>query len=195
MDNEMNNIDKLYAKKFSKFESQISAEDWTKLSTKLSKTNFLKFSFTTFNAYFLSAIVTFAAAATYFGVTNINLSNKNKKLEEKIEILQEKQIKNDIEPLLIDTFDIEGPQHEEQFEVDNDNIIATKPIETTTANKEFLEKQQEKDSINTKIDTTSILEPDTQSIPQKKIIRVKKMVYVKQNKVIVKDTVTVKKKE
>jgi hypothetical protein len=89
MENEKNYIDKLYSDKFSKYESNISDDEWAKLSIKLSKVNFLKFSFTTFNAYFLLAIVTFVAAVIYFGINNFNISKKNEKLNDKIETFQD----------------------------------------------------------------------------------------------------------
>jgi hypothetical protein len=195
MENEKNYIDKLYSDKFSKYESNISDDEWAKLSIKLSKVNFLKFSFTTFNAYFLLAIVTFVAAVIYFGINNFNISKKNEKLNDKIETFQDQQIKNDIEPLIIDTFDIEETKLNTQSKITDIKPVTFEPTKKTTVEKEPSKKQSEKNPINTKTDTSSVLKPDTQSIPKKKIIRVKKKVFIKQDKVIIKDTVTVKKKE
>jgi len=190
MDNRKDYIDKLYSEKLGKFESKISTDDWSKLSPKLAKSNFLKFSFVTFNAYFLTAIVSFATAATYLGVNNIKQSKIIERLEDKIEVLQEQQIKNNIEPLLLDTFAIEEP------EVDDIEVVETKPIKKIEEKIEQLPKQLKGDSINTKKDSLVVAKPDTSRIKPKKVIRrIKKKVFVKQDKVVIKDTVKVMKRE
>ncbi len=189
-------IDKLYSDKLSKFESNISAEDWTKLSTKLSRVNFFKFSLTSFNAYFLSAIVSFAAAAAYFGTNNLNLSEKIELLENKIELLQELQQKQQDknESLPLDTFKVEEPIIVEKVETKNEENITSPP------KKEIIETEQQSEKL--KIDSTAIkkdslvaTKSDTSTIkPKKNIRRIKKQVIIKQDKVVIKDTVVIKKK-
>ena len=195
MEKDKDYLDKLYSNKFSKFESNISADDWTKLSTKLGKTNFLKFSFTTFNAYFLGVIVSLASAGAYLGVNNVSLLKKNEKLEDKIEVLKEQQIKNDIDPLVVDTFIIEEPEVDENTEV-NDIIFETKPIKRIEEKAEQLPDQLKVDLVNTKKDSLVLVKPDTSIVKHKKVIRrIKKKVFVKQDKVIIKDTVKVRRIE
>ena len=188
-------VDKLYSDKFSKFESNISSDDWTKLSTKLGKTNFLRFSFTTFNAYFLSAIISFAAVAAYFGVNNVNLSNKIEKLEDKIEVLIEQQNLNDKEPLLHDTFTIEEPKMNVQDEITDKVVVKTKPLNKVKNEIELFPEKAKIDSTIMLSDSLAIAKPDTTIVKPKKVIRIKKTVYVKQNQVIIKDTVKIKKQE
>jgi hypothetical protein len=190
-------IDKLYSDKFSKRESNISTDDWDKLSAKLGKTNFLKFSFTTFNAYFLSAIISFAAAATYMGVSNVSLSKKIEKLENKIEVLQEQQKINELEPLLPDTTATKEPKINELDETLPDEVVVeTKPFNKVKNKTEIVPEKAKVDSIKTKKGSLVTEKPDTAVVKPKKVIkRIKKKVFVKKDKVIIKDTIKIRKHE
>ncbi len=179
MDNKKDYIDKLYSDKLGKFESDVSNNDWSQLSTKLGKTNFLKFSFATFNIFFVGIIVSFAAAGIYLGVTNIRLSNKIEILEDKIEVQQDQKKKNDIKPLLQDTSYIEESLIYEQEKETDVEITNIKPIEKN------IEKK----------DSLTLPKHNTSSVKPKKVIRrIKKQVIIKQKDVIIKDTVTMRKK-
>jgi hypothetical protein len=93
MHNDKDDIEQLFSKKFEKYEAGSSEQEWLDLSVKLSKVNFLKFSFVSFNIYYLAVIITLAGTTAYSGFKNHQLSRKVHQLESSIQsIQQEKQL-------------------------------------------------------------------------------------------------------
>jgi hypothetical protein len=195
MDND-NYIDKLFSEKFEKFESQTLEEDWNKLNSKLSKSNFLKFSVATFNVFYLAVFLSFAGTATYFGVNNAIKSNKIKTLENKVEVLQKQVNKNEIPNLNIDSIVTE--KKDDKPELNNNkalNIKAKNEVPQNISNDKvnvmtnLPQLSLKKDSVSIKPDSSLVNKPNTQ-----KITRVKKTIVIKKDKVLLKDTVRIKKK-
>lgn len=220
MDKENNYIDKLYSEKFElysekfeKFEFQTSNEDWDKLNSKLSKSNFFKFSFATFNMYFLIGFISFAATASYLGVTNIKLSKKNEILKNKIEVLIEQQNENEAFPVIADSVAIENFEDEQEVDIEQeaeDNIGTIEVPENNKDNKVKVilpQLSSKNDSVYAKPDSSSVMlsseknstivKPDSSSVivpKTQKVKRVKKTIYIKKDKVIITDTVVIKRK-
>jgi hypothetical protein len=196
MDNEFDYIDKLYSEKFDKFEDQTSGSEWDRLDSQLGKSNFLKYGFATFNVFYLAAFLTFAGTATFLGVKSIKQSTEIRKLEHKVEVLQKQVNQNETYPVLADSAATKSQEEKPE------NKIETKPVEkkeTSIAiqninnSKENLSSNKptlnlKKDSVYTKLDTSSTIKKEPV-----KINRVKKTVYIKKDNVIVKDTVRIKK--
>jgi len=194
MDSEKDYIDKLYSEKFEKFEFHSSGDDWSKLNGKLGKSNFLKFSFATFNIFFLGALLAFAGTATFLGVTNIKKSEKIEELEKKVEIFQEKENKSI--PSLVDSIIIENQDNRTEISDEikalnaaNKNEVLQKLSETKekTIAPEIVIK---KDSVHAKTDSATHIKSEPP-----KINKVKKTIFIKKDKVVLKDTVVIKKKE
>jgi len=198
MDKESDFLDKLYSEKFDKFEDQAFDNDWIKLSSKLGKSNFLKFSFVTFNVFYLAVILTFAATSTYMSVSNIIKTKKIQNLEKKIEELQQKQDTTEAFALTNDSIIIENTGQE--AEVKNEiNLLKNENKKELKQNRdeEKADKSIAKSQIGTAKDSVFI-KPDSSSVNRivpVKINKVKKTIFIKQNKVLVKDTVVIKKKE
>jgi len=203
MGSEQNYIDKLYSDKFGGFEMQSSAEDWAALSTKLGKANFLKFSFATFNAYYLTVIIVLTITAIFFVATNLNLNNKIEDLENQIEELNQPEIINLEQAPIIDSNLVE-PDVKEVATIDKNalkrEIKKNQQEDVNVSENQELKPERNKSSIEK--DTTSVIKPivveKSDSIaakaPTKKIKRIKKTVFVKKEPVIVNDTVTINKK-
>lgn len=193
MHNEKNYIEKLYAQKFGHYEPQTSEDDWNKLNSKLSRSRFLKFSFTTFNIFYLTVLFAFASTVSYLGVENHQLNRKVQLLEENIETIhnQERQTPQ----LLSDTLSVEK-QEVLQEPKNTTNVPASKPTEpqnieyTSPRVSTILQNQVSKaDSVSVKLDTASTIKSEPPRIK-----RVKKTIFVKQDKIIVKDTFVITKK-
>jgi hypothetical protein len=191
MDNEKDYLDKLYSEKFEKFEFQSTGDDWNQMNSKLGKSNFLKFSFATFNIFILGALIAFAGSATYFGVNHIIQSNKIESLEKKIEVLQDQVNKNEPKSIIIDSASIEKNEKKQEF-IDASKGKKGESIDNIKENKNekivLTEANTKKDSIIVKPD--SIFKAEAQ-----KIKKVKKTVFIKKDKVLVTDTVRIKKKD
>lgn len=215
MDNEKDYIDNLYSDKFKNFEFQSSSEDWDLLNSKLSKSNFFKFSFATFNMYFLVGFISFAATASYLGVTNIKLSKKNEILENKIEVLIEQKKQNEVYPILIDSLELENFEDEPDIDIGQETEDNFENVEVPENKKDKLIKptiilpqiNSKNDSVYTKPDSLAIklssnkdsafVKPDSSAVivPKiQKVKRVKKTIYIKKKNVIITDTVVIKKK-
>jgi hypothetical protein len=193
MNTEQDYIDKLYSEKFEKFEFQNSDEEWNRLNSKLGRSNFLKFSFATFNMYFLIIFVAFAGTASYLGVTSIKKSQEIKKLEEKLEILQKQGNKNQINLIYSDSLLNENEKNNQEklktINVEKKRESYQNAIDIHENNlKNIQQLNQTKDSVLINQDTSSLIKPVTP-----KIKRVKKTVFIKKDKVILQDTVIIKK--
>ncbi len=186
-------IEKLFSKKFEKFEIKSSEEEWSRLSSKLSRSNFLKFSFVTFNVYYLLALLTFAGTATFTGYKNLRLTKEVKQLEQTIETYQ-KEKPTQVLSVPLDSDRI-NPQiikanksgdaktavgNNPGLQGKNVNIEGVKPSNVVLAVKDTSRKI---DSKPVQVDTTN----------SKKIKRVKKTIAIKKDKVVVKDTVVITK--
>jgi hypothetical protein len=189
MENENDYLDKLYSTKFEKFEVQSSDDDWNKLNSKLGKSNFLKFSFASFNVFYLAAFLSFAGTASYFGVNNAIQSKKIDSLEKKIDVLKKKVENQEENLVLTDSAKIKKIENETIILLQNKQIQPTsfdKKVNILTNKPEITLK---KDSVFQKIDSSVINKPQIQ-----KINKVKKTVFVKKDTVFVKDTIRIKKK-
>jgi hypothetical protein len=192
MENENDYIDKLYSGKFEKFEVQSSDDDWTRLNSKLGKSNFLKFSFASFNVFYLAAFLSFAGTASYLGVHSAIQSSKIDSLEKKIEVLIKKVEKQ--EELLILT----DSANTEEVEINIDENKTNIPVQnveiqkTPTDNKDNILKNTPEISIK----TDSVAQKTDSSVinksPKQKISKVKKTVFVKKDRVLITDTVRIK---
>ena len=218
MENKKNYIENLYSEKLGKFEYQTNNADWEALSAKLSKTNFMKFSFATFNVFYLGALLAFAGSSAYLGIANYTLSSKIQLLESKIEILS----KN--EEFLKRNISIPNTFENQNVTLENNKAINNKKT-TKIANNEIVNKNAKTNSPQNKISTsqpslhTKLANTNeaVNTIPQQasvkgeitnntidslsttnyepqKIKRVLKTIFVKQNNVVLKDTVVIKKK-
>ena len=191
MDSEKDFLDKLYSDKFEKFEFQSSGDDWANLNSKLGKSNFLKFSFATFNIFILGAVIAFAGSATYLGVNHILQNKKIETLEKKVEVLQ-KQINNsETNATFIDSASLKNQKNTVITEIKTEITKKDERKQNVEDEKKTLQETNiKKDSIIINPDTSSIIKTDPQ-----KIKKIKKTVFIKQDKVIVADTVWVKKKK
>jgi hypothetical protein len=194
MNKENDYIDKLYSEKFDNFEDQTSDSDWISLNSKLSKSNFLRFSFVTFNIFYLAVLLMFAGTSTYLGVSNIIYTKEIQKLEEKIKVLQQQSDTTESLTLTTDSITIENKVQKTEIKREN-SLLNNKEIQAS--NIEYKSNTSiDKALINTSKDSV-YLKPDSISVSKTipvKINKVKKTIFVKQDKVIVKDTVVIKKK-
>jgi hypothetical protein len=91
MHNQEDQIEKLFSEKFEKYEVKSSEQEWLDISSKLNRVNFLKFSFVSFNIYYLAVIIAFAGTTTFTGIKNVELSNKVQRLEFSVRSYQKKE--------------------------------------------------------------------------------------------------------
>lgn len=193
MYNEKDYLEKLYAAKLGNYEPQTSEDDWIKLNSKLSRSRFLKFSFTTFNIFYLAVLFAFAGAVTYMGIENRNLNRKVQLLKENIETIHKQApqtppffsdtlsvIKQEIlqEAKNTTTPPVSKPTEPQKIEYTSPQVSTTLQIHVSKA-----------DSVSVKLDTASAIKSEPQRIK-----RVKKTIFVKQDKIIVKDTFVITKK-
>lgn len=203
MHNEKDNIGELFSKKFEKFEVKSSDQEWLELSSKLSKSNFLKFSFITFNVYYLMALVAFAGTATFTGIRNIQLSQKVQNLEQTVKSYQKQEevtsspaqysdsvmsqpatSMEEIKPSKTINAKIENRKKEEpaikeksdEVEKNNNQPLPNSPAE--------VKDNSVKSAVMTSVDTTN----------KPRFRKVKKTLVVKPNPVVVKDTVVITKR-
>lgn len=203
MHNEKDNIEELFSKKFEKFEDKPSDQEWLELSSKLSKSNFLKFSFITFNIYYLMALVAFAGTASFTGIRNIQLTQKVQKLEQTVKSYQ-KQGEVTSPPLQY------SDSMKSQPATSIDEIKPSKTVNTKIENRkkeEPLIKEKsgelEKD-VNQPLPNPPVVLKDNSVKPdamssidttnKPRFRKVKKILVVKPNPVVVKDTVVITKR-
>jgi hypothetical protein len=195
MDSDKDYIENLYSEKFRKFEIQNSEDEWNMLSSKLGKSNFLKFSFATFNVYFLFIILSFATVTGYLGVTNFTKSNKIETLQHKIDLMQNQENKNETNSIIADSVENEQEISSKNNKINIQNNFQKKPENQKNKDDKksvvlnMSDLSSPKDTVYTKPDSSSYLKPEPL-----KINRVKKTIYIKKDKVIVTDTVIIKKK-
>lgn len=190
-------IEKLFSSKLKNYQVSASEGDWQKISRKLGRNNFLKFSVVTFNIYYLSAILLFAGTASYSGIRNYSLNHKVKKLEQSIAIYHKSGVLPNIEEP-IDTAEIAEPEEPELIQSTTMPSLEMKRIsepahKVTEENKTLV------------ADTFVIPKADTakMNIPtdfkkdsvatEKRVKRVKKTIYVKPTDVVKRDTVIISK--
>jgi hypothetical protein len=243
MQNEKDNIEKLFAEKFGNFESQTSEKDWNSLYAKLRIANFMKFSVATFNIYFLVTLVALAGTTAFFGINNAILSGKVKHLENSIQKSSLQNAENRTSDFLVDTVNIPSGLtnreeannsvkniHQNSSDANEANVsfdtkstsadkinpgksISKKLINPSPlTNSATLKERNDiaKKSTNDRTDENCLgtenknLLPDssvtansdtlkTIATDSKKIKKVKKTVLIKQDKVVVKDTIIIKK--
>jgi hypothetical protein len=227
MYNDDDYIENLYSTKFDDFNSQTSKEEWNKLDIKLSRANFLKFSFTSFNVFYLAVFMSFAGMASYFGVTSYLQSKKIEALENDIALLRKQGNEIAIALKSRDTLYFVNKQNKTEIKNEstsknmektsnrNDAIYTEikqnntgiknggKPVdiskkvemslksENTNKNVSttFSPQTIKPDSLCKKVDSIIALKPEAQ-----KVKRVKKTVYLKQDNIVIKDTLVIKKK-
>ena len=202
MHNEKDNIENLFSKKFEKFEVKSSDQEWLELSSKLSKTNFLKFSFITFNVYYLMVLVTFAGTATFTGIRNMQLSNKVEKLEQAVQSYQIKEQTNSSPATYSDSIKSLPTAIEENKPAKNLNTI----IETKKKDEPEIKvkaKEEEKTvsppPVNLPMEVKdNSLKPEVpssvDSASKPKFRMVKKTLVVKPKPIVLKDTVVITKR-
>jgi hypothetical protein len=184
-------IEKLFSAKFDHFEVKSSEEDWLKLSSKLSVSNFLKFSLITFNIYFLFGLLTIAGVATYSGLKYYRLIKKVHQLEQTIEDFKK------LEPIQNAPF---------VAPIDTNQASVTKTNNSTeerTIRAEVQGKNAKTEEIVTNANPVQIIRDTAQVINalplqsdttnKNKIKKVKKTVTIKKDKVVIKDTVVITK--
>jgi len=184
-------IEKLFSAKFDHFEVKSSEEDWLKLSSKLSVSNFLKFSLITFNIYFIFGLLTIAGVATYSGLKYYRLTKKVHQLERTIEDFQK------LEPA--QTAPFVAPIDTNQANVTKTNNSSEK----RTIRAEVQGKNVKTKEIVTNANPVPIIRDTAQVINalplqsdttnKNKIKKVKKTVTIKKDKVVIKDTVVITK--
>jgi hypothetical protein len=197
-----NDIEKLFSSKLKNYQVSASDADWQKISSKLGRNNFVKFSLVTFNIYYLSAILLFAGSATYSGVKNYTLTHKVQKLEKAITVYRETGVLPGIEDETVDTADVSQPEMPEPIQSTTNPSLNIRTIVAPTA------KTKTENSVKTTIDTLStapkadsshiekpnIANTDSSRVTvEKKIKKVKKTVFVKPSDVLKRDTVIISK--
>lgn len=198
MHNEEEYIKDLYSKKFENFEVKTSDDQWLKLNSKLKRKNFMRFSISTINVFYLTMFVVFAGSAVYFGINNQHLSKRIQDIE------------NDVNSIGLKDSLIREPQEEvkladtvtfKNFHVDtiSNQRHKVKTIKKNLSKPEFVKDTMmnvtSPELIDHVKDSSFNIAPDTTeiSIPVKPVVKhVKKTVLVKQNKVVIKDTVVIK---
>jgi len=200
MQNEKDDIERLFSKKFEKFEVKTSEEEWLNISSKLSRSNFLKFSFTTFNIYFLLVLVTFAGTATFTGIRNSQLSKKIYKLERTIQSYQSKE---HVHPAstFTDSANIQLAQPELKTDVKTVEFQKESNPKSIPEIKSQTDKPKIKDvplsSSEFEIKDTAqkvVINPSIRDTVQRTIVRkVKKTFVIKPKTVVVKDTIVITK--
>lgn len=215
MENSNNAIEKLYSTTFTDFEDTPPNEDWSALSTKLDRVNFLKFSFSSFNVFYLFALLTLICSTAYLGVNNYLLLTKNTLLEMQIETLNRSahindvldqtnitHIPNDVHGKInTSTESLKNIQNSmsssnvnQQFEANNRSIFESVPmsdINSTKISEPAIVKPDVAKSNDTKMTIEASI-PDSSTLnlaPSNAIRKVRKTIYVKQNHVIVKDSI------
>ncbi len=192
-------IEKLFSKKFEKFEVKSSEEEWIHLSSKLNKSNFLKFSFVTFNIYYLLVLATFAGTATFAGIKNIQLTKKVYRLEQTVQTYQNADQKKpltdqsvDSAKVLLPLFKPEESKEVTKVEIKPANENRAKSIEPASSPKNRVSTEIPKEIKDTvKAPIININQSDTTI--KNKVRKVKKTLVVKPKTVVIKDTVVVTK--
>jgi len=202
MHNEKDNIENLFSKKFEKFEVKSSDQEWLELSSKLSKTNFLKFSFITFNVYYLMVLVTFAGTATFTGIRNMQLYNKVEKLEQVVQSYQMKEQTNSSPATYSDSIKSKPAAIEENKPAKTINTIIE---DKKKAEPEIKVKAKEEEKtvslppVNPPMEVKdNSLKPEVpssvDSASKPKFRMVKKTLVVKPKPIVLKDTVVITKR-
>ena len=196
-----NDIDKLFLKKFGSFEAKTSEEEWRALSPKLSRFNFLKFSFVTFNVYYLMLLTALAGTVAYSGVKNMELSKKVRTLEQNLKNQesqpQEETINQSSTPTeALDKNEPEAVSTQSQTgkksntSLNSNTLTSVVPVQDEEKEKP-VSKEEIKDTAH--IAVPQLVKPDSLSVS--KIKRIKKTLVVKPQVVIVKkDTVVITKR-
>jgi hypothetical protein len=193
--NDEQNIEKLFSKKFEKFEIKSSDEEWTRLSSKLSMSNFLRFSFATFNVYYLLALICFAGTAAITCINNYNLTKKIEHLEQSIETYQKRDSIRNLPTVPIDSAHLyedaikNTPEHKKEINTD----LSIKNTPESAKKDENL--NQPSNMLETIQDTTKKKEikPTQSDSVSHKMKKVKKTVTIKKESVVVKDTIVITK--
>jgi hypothetical protein len=199
MSSRNDDIDKLFSKKFEKFEVKPSEGEWLELSPKLSRFNFLRFSFVTFNIYYLTVIVLFAGTATFTSVRNIQLSQKVDHLEQSLKIYQKNEETKKISVPSPEVEDVSKPVSSKTHEFAVKKSKPSKNVESslpsTYSESENPEKHNTQKEIKdtAQISTQIFNRPDT--LAKIKVKKIKKTFVIKPRVVIVKkDTVVITKR-
>ena len=195
MSNRNDDIDKLFSKKFEKYEVKTSEEEWLELSPKLSRSNFLRFSYITFNIYYLSVIMVLAATVGFAGVKNYQLTQKLISLEQNVKTSSPKE-----KTISTPTSPVETKKEEEsKATVDQSSIImTTKPVQPVNSVISIKAKEKEQPNVKEERKDTAQLSSQnltvSDSLSQIKIKKIKRTLVVKPRTVIVKkDTVIITK--
>jgi hypothetical protein len=196
MSTHKDDIEKLFSTKFERFEVKPSEGEWLSLSSKLSRMNFWKFSYSSLNVYSLVLLSALAGAAVWFGVANIHLTEKNHILRDSIRVYQEK-----VRTITLPSTDSSSIPFRKELPTDRKNEkISTTPsqVKKRIAGKEVDNsvKPEDKQAASTQSGKDSVRNavpapPGNDSIAKAPVRRVKKLVVVKPKTVVVKDTVNI----
>lgn len=206
MNNKMDDIDKLYSDKFENFEFHSSDDEWGKLSSKLAKANFLKFSYSTFNIYYLTAIFGFFAFLVYLGLiifpTTAEFDPQQKfpgKLMELKTVVEKQEFASDstMKTSVQDEQTIQKDSKAKEIYQDAkiDSLVAKDILKRETSK---LISSDVKESLDKNHDSLTLSKSDTSDViiqQTPKIKRVKKTIVIRKDQVIVTDTVKIKKRE
>jgi hypothetical protein len=221
MENGKNYIENLYSNTFGNYEDNPSNDEWDALNSKLSRLNFLKFSFTTFNVFYLFVILLFASTTAYLGMNNYILISKNKALEIQIIKLNHSNNRNNI-PINTATTKQDINDNNNAFTLtsnkaknNNQGTTKSKQVENNNNGSKINSLQKKEINGNDALESTVIGNEVTKSnsivagtvtesgkadstkveiVAPQKIKKVRKTVFIKQAQVVVKDTIVIKKK-
>lgn len=195
MQKDSSDIGKLFSEKFENFEAETSFEDWDRLNSRLSRINFVKFSFQSFNIYYLSIIMALAGTSVFAAVSYYNSSQKLKQLEMGKMVKENIRSNTIVVPADISKDEKENPAEIKQVEKGN----------IPMPDKTFIDSSKTDSHVkyDNNIQILSLIKQDSvetsTSTPKKTdtvssgIKRVKKVIMIKPTHVIVKDTIIVKK--
>lgn len=198
MSTQKDDIEQLFSAKFEKFEIQSSEEEWNRLSAKLRWSNFLKFNITSFNIYYLAALITLTGILVWVSILHVDSSKQHFITPDSIPAIQE-QVKGPILPQNIDstksikqleqTSKNEKEKKKEPYEAPTINClpsiaepVVNIPVETSAT-----------DSIKVEIpnEGLKLQSPDTLTKPR--IRKIRKVRVIQPDAVIVRDTVNISK--
>ncbi|HEY4784484.1 MAG TPA: hypothetical protein VIH57_00480 [Bacteroidales bacterium] len=197
MDEKKNNIEELFTRRFENFEVKSTEEEWIRLNARLSKSNFLRFSFVTFNIYYLVVIAAFAGTASFMSIKNYHLSQEVKRLQRSVINYQQREQEKQLPRQRSDSTKFLPPAKEtlesKETSTDHKNHIKQnkgQPVEPAPSVQNKVETEAFKvlkDSSKTSLPNITVVD----TMEKSKARKVKKILVVKPKTVIIKDTVVI----
>ena len=200
MNTHKNDIEKLFSTKFERFEIQPSEKEWLDLSSRLSRTNFLKFSSTSFNIYYLVIMLILAGTVAWLSVANIELSEKVDLLRDALRVNKENDripgtpATNSISPVISNS--PRPAEHQEilplpvQSEIKKERA-QKKENDLKSGERPLVSDQTSKDSIHNIAPAAPSITPPVDTSAKNSVKIIKKVLIVKPKTVVIKDTVRI----